>query len=116
MTFTNILLRSWKTTDTLKCGSSAEQRLKTLLRNTERSVVLHFTYFSWNFDYHFLSQVKDHNNISGNGNNREDYWEYFDEMDAILGTRLTSSSVALVHSGGDDVSQAPRSALNSNGG
>ena len=33
-------------------------------------------------------------------------------MDAILGPRPTSSPVALVHSGGDDVSQVPSGALN----
>jgi len=56
-----------------------------------------------------LLQIKDHNNVSGN--NRENQ-EYFDEMDGILGTRPTSAPVALVHSGVGDMSQVPSSALN----
>ena len=52
--------------------------------------------------------MKDHNIT---GNNREN-WEYFEEMDAILGTRATSVPVALVHSGADDASQMPSTVLN----
>ena len=48
--------------------------------------------------------MKDHSNVSDN--NMEN-WEYFDDMDAILGMRLTSSPIALVHSAADDISQYP---------
>ena len=58
---------------------------------------------------YYILQIKDHNNISGNN---RDNWEYFDELDAILGTRPTSAPVALVHSGSEDASQVPNSALN----
>ena len=44
-------------------------------------------------------------------NNRE-IWEYFDEMDAILGTRETFAPVALVHNGTENASQVPSNALN----
>ncbi|XP_065920375.1 zinc finger and SCAN domain-containing protein 29-like [Dysidea avara] len=54
-------------------------------------------------------KIKDHNNVSGN--DREN-WEYFDQFDAILGTRPTSVPVSLVLSGTDDSSQVPSSALN----
>ena len=57
----------------------------------------------------WLLQIRDHNNVSGNN---RDNWKYFDEMDAILGTRPTSAPVALVHSGTDDLLQVPSSALN----
>ena len=52
-------------------------------------------------------QIKDHNNLSEN--NRET-WEYFEQFDAILGTRPT---VSLVYSGTDDAFQVPSSTLNS---
>jgi len=45
------------------------------------------------------------------GKNREN-WEYFDEMDAILGTRATSAPVSVVLSGIEDTSKVPSSALN----
>ena len=38
--YINVSLWSWRTTGMLKHGNSAEQRLKTLRRNTERSVIL----------------------------------------------------------------------------
>ena len=41
-------------------------------------------------------QIKDHNNVSGN--NREN-WTYFDQLDAILGTRPSSAPVTLLQSG-----------------
>ena len=34
-------------------------------------------------------------------------WEYFDDMDAILGMRLISSPITLVHSVAGDISQYP---------
>ena len=54
---TNVSLWSWKTLDTLKRGSSAEQRSKTLPRNTDRSVVLHLL-ISQNVDYHCCHRSK----------------------------------------------------------
>jgi len=44
--------------------------------------------------------VKDHNNITGN--NREN-WSFFDQLDAILGTRVSSAPVTLLQSGGPTV-------------
>ena len=85
--------------------------VKTVPRNTERSVILLSYLLLQVVGYKSLSQIKDHNNVSGNN---RDNWEYFDDMDAILGTRPTSPPIALIHSGGDDISQVPTSALNGN--
>jgi len=38
-------------------------------------------------------KIKDHNNVSGN--NREN-WPYFEQLDAILGTRPSSVPITLL--------------------
>ena len=41
-------------------------------------------------------KVKDHNNITGNN---QENWPFFDQLDAILGTRASSAPVTLLQSG-----------------
>ena len=96
----------------LKHGTSAKERFfKNCTHKCRRSVILLSYLLLQVVGYKSLSQIKDHNDVSGN--NKEN-WEYFDDMDAILGTKPPSPPIALIHSGGDDISQVPTSALNSN--
>ena len=86
--------------------------METVLKNlTQKYRKISDTTFPQVVNFKSLSQIKDRNTISSN--NRET-WEYFDDIDAILGTRSTSSPIPLVHSGADDISQVPSSALNGN--
>ena len=49
---------------------------------------------------HDLAQVKDNNNISGRGRKST---PFYDELDAILGTRAASRPPVLLDSGGNEI-------------